>query len=256
MTHPFRIGYINHADSAILFASAQIGTKPVTLLTDPHPARRWSAGLVSSAWVNLAWSVPVTIDCVALMRSSHTAAGTCRVTASDTAGGADLYDSGTVAARVDPRFGYLIHVLSAPVTTRSLRLYLSDAAVAETRGGRLFVGPLWKPTYGDSLGRKFGRAPLSTQTTGRGGQTFVDRRANPRATNFSLGVITRADERTHLREYQRLCGNSDDSLVIFDITDPNPGDVAIWGLAKDLQLPSWDHNPGYHSNSFSIMERL
>ncbi|MCM8738279.1 hypothetical protein M5E06_29565 [Azospirillum sp. A1-3] len=256
MNTVFKIGYINHADTAVLSASGQVGTKPVTLLADPHPARRWSAGLTSAAWVNLVWPAPVTLDCVALMGSSHSwEAGRCRVTASDVSGGTDRYDSGDVPALVDPRFGYLIHTLPAPITTRSLRLYLSDPSVAETRGGRLFVGPLWTPEYGPALGVDWGRAPTSTQTVGRGGQTFVDRRANPRATSFSLGIVPLADERRHLRELQRTCSNTDDILVIFDASDPNPGDVSIWGLAQDLQRPKRDYGR-YWSAAFSITERL
>ncbi len=255
MNTRFKIGYINHADTAVLSASGQVGTKPVTLLVDPHPARRWSAGLTTAAWINMAWAEPRPIGCVALMGSSHSAGGRCWVTASDTSGGADLYDSGDVPAQVDPRFGYLIHVLPSPVTTRSLRLYLSDPTVPEVRGGRLFAGPLWTPRYGPTVGLEFGRAPLSTQTVGRAGQTFVDRRGNPRATSFTLGVVTLEEERTHLREMQRLCANSDDMLVIFDSSDPNPGDVSIWGIAKDLQRPRRDL-PRYHSNAFAITERL
>ncbi|MFS2014814.1 hypothetical protein ACCD06_33840 [Azospirillum sp. CT11-132] len=255
MNTVFKIGYINHADTAVLSASGQVGTKPVTLLVDPHPARRWSAGLTTSAWINMAWAEPRPIDCVALMGCSHSAAGRCRVTASDSSGGTDLYDSGDLPAQVDPRFGYLIHVLPAPVTTRSVRLYLTDPSVPEVRGGRLFAGPLWTPQYGPTVGLEFGRAPLSTQTVGRAGQTFIDRRGNPRATSFTLGVVTLAEERTHLREMQRLCANSDDMLVIFDTSDPNPGDVSIWGIAKDLQRPRRDL-PRYHSNAFAITERL
>lgn len=177
------------------------------------------------------------------------------LTASDASGGTDLYDSGDVPAQVDPRFGYLIHVLPASVTTRSLRLSLSDPTVPELRGGRLFAGPLWTPQRSPSHGYDFGRAPLSAQTIGRAGQTFIDRRANPRATSFTLGLVTLDEERTHLRELQRLCANSDDMLVIFDASDPNPGDVSIWGIAKDLQRPRRDL-PGYHSNAFAITERL
>lgn len=255
MNTVFKIGYLNHADSAVLSASAQVGTKPVTLLVDPHPARRWSAGLTTVAWINMAWVEPRTIDCVMLAGSSHSASGRCRVIASDTSGGADLYDSGDVPAQVDPRFGYLIHVLPSSVTTRSLRLYLSDPTVPEVRGGRLFAGPLWTPERSPSHGYDFGRAPLSAQTIGRAGQTFVDRRGNPRATSFTLGLVTVEEERTHLREIQRLCATSDDMLVIFDASDPNPGDVSIWGIAKDLQRPRRDL-PRYHSNAFAITERL
>lgn len=251
-----KIGYRNHADDAVLSASAQYGTKPASLLQDPHIRRRWSAGPRTSAWVNLAWAAPVAIDCVALFGSNLTwDGGRCRVTMSNANGGADLYDSGDAAARVDPRFGYLIHVLPDTVAASTLRLYLSDPAVSELRGGRLFAGPLWSPTHNDSFGRKFGRAPTSTQTVGRAGQMFPDRRANPRAASFSLGWIAEAEERTHLRELQRLCANADDLLAIFDPDDANPGDASIWGWAKDLQLPSLDH-PGLSSATFTITERL
>ncbi|MBP2310489.1 hypothetical protein GBZ48_31540 [Azospirillum melinis] len=255
MNTAFKIGYRNLADTAILAASAQVGTKPVTLLVDPHPARRWSAGLTTVAWVNLTWAAPVTIDCVALMRSSHGGTGRCRVTASHSNGGTDLYDSGDVPALVDPRFGYLIHVLPAPVTTSTLRLYLSDPSVPELRGGRLFVGPLWTPQHAPALGKDFGRAPLATQTVGRGGQTFIGRRANPRATSFTLAALTPAEERTHLRELQRLCSIEDDILVMFDAADPNPGDVSLWGIAKDLQRPRQDNHQQF-SATFTITERL
>lgn len=255
MNSAFKIGYVNHADTAILSASSQVGTKPVTLLADPHPGRRWSAGMTNAAWINAVWPSPVTVDCVAVMGCSHSDAGRCQITASDSSGGADLYDSGDVPARVDPRFGYLIHILPAPVTTLSLRLYLSDPTVPEARGGRLFIGPLWTPERSPSFGYDFGRAPTSTQTAGRAGQIFVDRRANPRATSFTLGMVTLEEERTHLRELQRRCGNTDDILVIFDAADPNPGDVSIWGLAKDLQRPRRDRAQ-WQANAFSITERL
>lgn len=255
MNTRFKIGYLNDADAAVLSASGQVGTKPVTLLSDPHPGRRWSAGLTTSAWINMVWAEPRTIECVMLVGSSHSAAGLCRVTASDVSASTDLYDSGDIPARVDPRFGYLIHIPPVPITTRSLRLYLSDPDVPEVRGGRLFAGPLWTPQYAPSFGADWGRAPTSTQTVGRAGQIFVDRRANPRATTFSLGFVPLADEREHLRELQRVCANTDDILVIFDADDPNPGDMAIWGLAKDLQRPRRDFGE-YWSNTFSITERL
>ncbi|MGA1856914.1 hypothetical protein VH569_13105 [Azospirillum sp. 11R-A] len=252
----WKIGYLNCADTAILSASAQVGTKPVTLLVDPHPKRRWSAGLTGNAWVNLVWPEPQTIDCVALMGSSHTwETGRCQITASDMPGNADLYDSGDIPARVDPRFGYMLHVLPQPVTTRSLRLYLSDPAVAETRGGRLYVGPLWTPRYGPPLGEEWGRAPTGTQTVGRAGQTFITPGANPRATTFGLDFISLTDERTHLRELQRICGSENDVLVISDSSDPNPGDVSIWGLLKNLQPPKRTYG-NYWSSIFSITERL
>lgn len=254
MTNPLRIGYINYADDAVISASSQVGTKPVSLLADPHPGRRWAAAS-GDAWVNLMWPEPVTLDCLMLRGCVLTPAGGYRVTASDTVGGADLYDSGDLPSPVDPRFAYLIHILPAPVTTRTLRLTLSDPTVPQQRGGRLYAGPLWAPKYGDGYGRKFGRAPLSTQTVGRAGQVFTDRRSNPRATTLTLGWVTLEEERQHVREIQRRNANTDDVLVIFDKDDPNLGDVSLWGLAKDMSLPSRDY-PQLVSLTLSITERM
>jgi hypothetical protein len=247
-----RIGYRNLADEAVLSASTQIGTKPVSLLQDPHVGARWSAGR-SSAWIDVLWPEPMTVDCVALMGVDLTEGGRFRLRSP--ADGAARYDSGDRPARVDPAYGYLVHVLPAPVTTRSLHLGLADPAVSDLRAGRLFAGLLWAPSWGDSYGRKLGYAPASTQTVGRGGQTFVDRRGNPRAAQFQLDGLTEAETRTHLRVLQRRCGNTDDVLVIFDADDPNPGEVTVWGLLKELQLPSLDR-ANATSNSFNITERL
>lgn len=251
-----RIGYRNLADSAVLSASAQIGTKPVSLLADPHVRRRWSAG-TSSAWVNLVWPSPVTLDCVALMGCSHSwEGGRCRVTASNTTGGADLYDSGDMAARVDPRFGHLIHLPPARITTTTLRLHLSDPTVPAVRGGRLFVGPLWAPSWGDKLGRRWGRKPLSRQMQGRAGQTFIDRRPSPREATITLD-LTDAEVRAELAELDRLCdcGEAEDLLVITDTADPNPGEVSLWGLARSTEPPQLDQ-PALWSRTITVTERL
>lgn len=62
-----------------------------------------------------------------------------------TPGAGAAYDSGAVETGVQPRYGYLCHVITSPVQARYARIIIDSAVLDYIDLGRLWIGPYFQP---------------------------------------------------------------------------------------------------------------
>jgi hypothetical protein len=263
------LGYDNRFDAAALTGSGSaIASLPVANLQDKQPRKYYGTTGGSTFWIADFGAAGAPIDVVATIRSNLTAAATTqvRVSSADPTGVAgDVYNSGSIAAGADPRFyGGVLHILPARATGRYLRVDYADAAafldaagtIAGIDLGRVFAGPLFKPSRNFRFGGGLGFMDLGTKKQSVGGQIHTKKGAKPRVLALAWQYMTEADFYAGALEIDRTVGATDDLLVV-----RNPAAIAnvaagwLWGVPSDLQLPT-EAALRLWQKSYTVTERL
>lgn len=252
-----RIGWINHADAAVLTA---VNAGPATLGADRlslvHPSQyheQTGAEMVVRADLGAAKAV----DVVALIATNATAAATLRVRASTSAADMSagvIYDSTAVSANVDPTIGYALHLPPATMTARYWEARLADASLSKVQAGRLALMPLHTFARGFRFDWSRRWADPSEKERGEGGQIASWRRPRHRVFSVQFPALTRVEAEVVGLEIERVCGITDDVLFIANPGATSLSQSTIWGVATDtggVSEPSFN----IFTMSFQIEER-
>lgn len=116
-----------------------------------------------------------------------------------------VYDSGVLSSQVVAGYRQAVHVLSAAITARYLRVDLADATNPENllRIGQMFAGPLVRPLRNFGFGSTQGRAAVTPAPLTRGGQEFPELHHVRRAWSISMPVLHPDDVHLFVEEMQR-----------------------------------------------------
>ncbi len=210
--------YDNVAKGAVLTsAQANVPSMPLANLQDAQPRRRArlnAAGAVLD--VDLLAALPV--DCVALLSTTLSATATIRARLANVSSFATvLADTSTISAEAqDEAQGNVVLVLPAPVTTRYLRVDLTDGAAAFMDIGLLVAGHLWRLQRGTAYGIREGRVMLDRRDRNpfTGAEFPVPAIVNPRFAAFTLPASSVAEARNQQRDLLRRLGAAGDALSI------------------------------------------
>ena len=234
MTIPLRIAATNLIDAGTVAASSEVSTLTAVKLQTLDIRDVWQASS-TTAYVLADLLSSKTIGITALINCSLDADDTIRVqssTADATGAAGDAYDSGVIAAAVDPVFAMFVHPIEPAVSGRYLRIDVVQSSTP--RVGRWFAGATWAPShhfrYGwEPLWRDFSRRSYSL-----GAMLYFDRKPRQRGFRFTLKAITESEAESQVHEINRVNGASRDILVCRDITATNLGKVTLWGPMEDM----------------------
>jgi hypothetical protein len=226
-----------------------------------HVANKWRGTGGTTDNFTATWTSDQTADTFAVMGlgSTFLATGTVRLQLFNSAA-VQIYDSGTVAAVVDPNYGYAIHLLTPATytTIRSAKWTFTQAGASYIEAGRVFVGVRTAFTYNYEPGAQRGWITNTKKVKSRGGQTFVDRSTGKaRTEEFTLGWI---DETQRFALHEAIDLANADHTDVFYCKNPsssNLGRDSIWGLIEQVSPVLQPFNDGtLYSRSYKIEERL
>ncbi len=255
MTVPLRITNVNLIDLGTVTASSFISNLTPDRMQVDDIQSVWRAG-ATSAWILADLLAPLEVSAVALINSNalEQDAAQVRLSTTDATGAAgDAYDSGSIAAAVDPRYRRFVHFIQPAAVGRYLRIDLAQASLPEA--GRWVAGATWAP----SRNFQYGWQPLSrdwsTVAYSLGQNVFFDRQQRQRGLQFSLAGLTEAEAETEVEALNRLAGASRDVLVCRDLAAPNLGPVTLWGVMEAPIATQQTHHQQYRCE-FALWDRL
>jgi hypothetical protein len=255
MAYEAAIGWDNRIDSAILTVTNQIETLQVANLKTTDVRQVWRAAANTVA-IRADFGSSVLWGGTALMRSNAVPGDTVRIglSTTDATGLArDAYDSGTIAAGVNPAFGMLVHFSATPATGRHLRIDLTQSSPPEA--GRWFAGPVWRPSRQFSYGWEPLWRDASRESESLGQNVYIDRKMRQRGMRFTLNGITEDEAEQQTHEIDRICGTSRDLMICRNMSASDIGMATIWGrLARPVAYPQ--PYPDFFAAEFEIYERL
>jgi hypothetical protein len=256
------LGWINRAKTGTLTASAAasgLGADQVandqgaTSAAWRTPAGTTTAHLQIDAGGAVAWRL------LSIHRTNLTPAATLRWRLSGDAGfSTALYDSGTLSAQVAAGYGQAVHVLTAEVTARYLRLDIADATNPQgfLSVPLLFAGPAWQPAIQWSADSAEGAVTDLSVPVTRGGQEWPELRWRKRRRGVVMPWVAREDRWPQLGEFERAAASGGNILLV-----PSPaGDLArepIFGPAA-IEGVGYAGEAAYRfrTTRFSVTERL
>jgi len=250
--------YRNLADTADITASSVAGNMFASRVQDVHVAEKWRA-TSGSAYLTFDLGGVFYLDTIALMGLNLTETGQTqvRLSATDaTAVAGQIYNSGVVTGRVDPRYGYFVDCLPGLVQARYGRIDLTDTAVAAVEAGRLFVGQRTELDVAYTTGASDGYVDLSKSSRARGGQLYIDRNTTYRTVDVTFEFITQSERRGIVEELDRVVGQRQDLLFIKDVNSDNMGRDSLWCMRDDMQLTVQPYTVDIFRKSFRLSERL
>lgn len=255
MAIPFRIAWVNLADAAVVTASSQITTLPVSAVADQDIQKIWrAASTTASLLIDL--GVQRQVEILALINSNAIASDAVqfRVSTTDATGNTgDAYDSGEILAGLNPSYRKLVHPINPAVTGRYVKIDLAQSSAPEV--GRLVVAAPWEP----SRDMRFGWAQIwrdwSRRSRSLGQNVFYDREPRQRGVRFNLFGLTQAEADEELQDLNRLAGTSQDILIVRDITASDLGLVTLWG-SLERTVPAAQPHKTVFSAEFEIWDRL
>lgn len=233
--------YRNLADAAAVTAAHEVSTLPASFLQQSHLGKVWrtpDATTASAIIVDL--GAATAISCVALFGLNLSAAGAARVKLSsvDGTGSAEIHDSGALTpAGVDPDYETLLHVLTADLSARWVRVELDDGSLPYLEAGRVVVGPAWRMTRGRArTGHERFSVDPSIVDRAIGGAAWVEEMPVRRGVRMPLEGVTTAELQTHLDPLARHAGRHSDVLLCLDHEAANVGRETYWGLMTEPPL--------------------
>jgi len=253
------IAWTNRADRAVLTASSELAEQPGANVQRPIVAEKWgtAAGVKSAALtLDLGASLPCSV--LALLGSNLTSAATVRLRGSDTdptAAAGDAYDSGSLSAGVKAGYGAVYKGFTS-AAARYWRVDLADASLSDNlEVGRLFLGPSWAPTYGQSWGWSVELDEQTKVAYSRGGQAYPSELPQARVISFNLDFGTEAEMYGNAFAMARQNGLARDVLAIHDIAGAYLSEQAVFGLLT-AHTPLVQEKHQIFRQKFTIKERL
>jgi len=207
---------------------------PITNLQDPQPRRR-ARLMGSSASITADLGAEVPVDCIALISTTLGAGAMVQARLANVANfSMTLADTGLLNAEAqDESQGNVVLVFPAPITTRYLRVDLTDGAAPYMDIGLLVAGQLWRLLRGTAYGIREGRVMLDRRDRNpcTGAEFPVPAIVNPRMAVFTLPALSTAEARNQHRDMLRRLGAARDTLWIAELSDSmaERNRRSIWG---------------------------
>lgn len=252
---PLRIAGVNWADSAIITASSSVATLLPDRLQVEDIHSVWRAS-VSPASLVLDLATTRTIGAIVLINSNAgaTDAARYRVSTTDSTGAdGSAYDSGTIPAGGDIRYGRLAHYPEPNVSGRFVRIDLDQASVPEA--GRIVVARTWGPSRHFSFGWEPMYRDFTRRTFSLGMNLHKDLLPRQEGARFMLNGLVTAEFEDEIRELNRLNGTSREVLMCRDIEATNLPSVTYWG-EMEATIRTSQRERDFFTSEFEIWNRL
>lgn len=160
---------------------------------------------------------------------------TVRWTAGTSSGGADIYDSGDLAAAVVTDIGYHVHRPASAVTARYLRLSLASAGLTHIDIGRVWCGRdfVFSQNLSEGVQRRWLEATTPVNTGERSFVQYGLKGAHAREYRGEWPVLTEADKE-ELLAAQRALGTV--GQVLFTLLTADAAETTILARMPDLEF--------------------
>lgn len=255
------IAYRNLADAGTVTASTAETLMPVSRLQNEHVGKKWRS-TAEPGYVICDLGASLSIDTVGLLGMSAGSGASCQVRASAsdaTATGSLSFDSGALSdggQYFDTDYDSLIYTRAAPVSTRYVRIDITDGPASYVEAGRLFIGLREAFTYNFVPGAGRMWNDRSRRSKSAGGQTLIFPDNTFRSFEFNLDFVTEAQAEGLVEDIDRINGQSIDVLLIADTdSDSLPRDT-IFGLISAPTPILYTNLAGIFSKAYRIEERL
>jgi hypothetical protein len=132
-----------------------------------------------------------------------------------------FWDSVATFTGLDAGNPTLMHILATEIAARYWRCEISDTSNSDgyIEAGRLFLGPIWQPTYNMSLGAQIGYLDDSTVETAFGGSEFFDDRPVRRQVTIRFDELSDSEAWLQALDMQRLRGITRELFFSWDPDD-------------------------------------
>lgn len=232
------LAYPNLADVNPLYSPAPVLTGgswlanlPLTNLQDRRIAKvaRSTNDDAASTQFDLDLGSARTVRVVALIGVNFSSAATVEIEGGTSQGATDVYNgtavagypAGETAESLDGlTLSYLL-VLPSNLSARWWRVKIVDTSNPDNyvQIGRLFVAPVWQPTYNADYGLVQGWEDDSRSEYSEGGATLHVERRKRRTLTFTLSEIAEAEAMANHFPIQHRQGTTRQMYVIFDPAD-------------------------------------
>lgn len=230
------LGYRDRVADGTVTADSELPTLPAINLQHPFLSpNRWRSNDDNAVAILVDFGASYTIGVAALLATNLTAAATFRLRISANSGlTSPTYDTGVseISAGVDPDYGHLIHVLSAPAAGRYLGLSITDSSLTYLEAGRLWAGTAFQPTRNYAWSAKRTTFDTTRLSPSEGGQTWVDTGYLQDELRIRFEALTDAEINADIAAIRRL-GRSKDILAVLDPDSTNLGRDSLFGLITE-----------------------
>lgn len=233
-------------------------------LADPQPSIRTRITHTAGA-LNFAYDFGAaqSVDTFVLVSTTLTEADTVRFRAStaDPTFAVTVIDSSASSRTASKYNGTVVHIHSAPVSARYVRVDITSSPARDIDIGLCEVGLLWRPSRNFTWGAVEGALDFSKSTYNPDtGARFTVAGPRLRVKILTLQALTKTETRENLYDIDRLQGASGDILYVEDPAETaiNLARDSIWGSYRELggvDLTSRRYLSVF-SRTFKMTERL
>lgn len=251
----------NLADLGTTTASTEETLMPGSRLANEHVGKRWRS-TAEPGYIICDLGSAKSIDTIALLGMTAAAAATVQVRASAsdaTVVGSLDFDSGSLADGSqywDTDYDSIVYLRSSPVSTRYVRIDITDTPASYVEAGRLFIGLREAFSYNFVPGGGVTWTDRSRKTKSAGGQTLIFPDNKFRTAEINFDWVTEA-QREGLWETMALAnGNSEDVLLILDTASDSLPRDSIWGLVVNPIRTAFTGIADVYTAPLTVEERL
>lgn len=210
------LGYRNLTDTASLSATNAVSSLPVSNLQD-HQISVVFRTSADNTTIDLVAGSQVTRDQIALIGTTLTTNATIRVQLSNTsAGGTDVYDSGTLSLSVDELYKTGFFELPSSQTAQYWRLVVTDTSLGSFDIGRLAVVKALRLSINATYPLRVTYRDTGTVQRTIGGQSIRYQRGRLREINLSYTALGEGDWFDLQRLIDAEIGQTGDVLFVAD----------------------------------------
>lgn len=254
------IAWDNKVDTAVVSASSELASLPAANVQHPHLSRKWhTAAGVKSAAITFDLGSSQSCALLAVLGTNLTSAATMRLRASNTdptGAAGEVYDSTTISAGVHDDFKAVYKSFNA-ASARYWRLDLTDTTVPDNvQVGRIFLGPKWTPTYGQSWDWAPDVEDPSRVQESYAGQLYAEELPKKRRLVFTLSYMSEAEAMENAHKLRRACGVTRGVLVIPMENGSYISHQAVWGRLTERSAPIPHRTPKEWAQKYEIEEIL
>lgn len=260
-TFPAAFCFENLALDATVTASASLPATPPSLLQDEQVGKRWCAE-TDTAYLTIALGGAEQFDFVGLYGLNLSTAATTRVRASvsDTSAVAgDVFDTGSVTGGVSAYYRALAVLRPALVTAAYLRIDLTEPGIDRILAGFLIIGQTHQVGINFSPGAADTPVDPSVVTVARMGAMHVDPRVKYRNWEFAFDWLSATERFGFVEDIDKLCGTSNNLVMIRDCSSSNLGRDAMLGLLSEgtptIARDGFIESAGAYQKSYKLRER-
>jgi hypothetical protein len=246
---------------AVVGASSQVLTMPVTNLQTPSPSERWRS-LSSNDYFVLDKGESIEADTVMVGGLTCGPNATVRLrlsTLDDSGATGDVLDTGNISngdAHFDIEYGMFLWRLAAPAEWRYARFDISDPDATFVEAGCILDGLSEAMAYNFVPGGTFQHNDRSRVATTSSGITLTWPDNTYRSVNLSFDFVTATQRYGLVERLDRVKGIANNVLLITDPDSENLPRDSVWGLVTNPSPISFGPIPDIFGKQLQINERI